>query len=150
LLFAYRGRGIIILVSRSFDGEVISAVLDVFGFSTVRGSSSRGGMVGLIQIIERLRSGGRVAFTPDGPRGPKEKAKYGVGGASVKSGAPVFAVEVEVDRKWILKTWDEFIIPKPFANITIRYSNLMFPGDDDSAKMTQRIQSAFDHLSLTH
>ena len=149
LLFAYRRQGIIILVSQSFDGELIARALRRFGFRTVRGSSSHGGMRSLIEIKRELENGARVAFTPDGPKGPREVVKPGVAAASVKSGAPIIAVAVETDRKWVLGSWDGFQIPKPFGHIEIRLSKPIYPGEKGVDDLTEEVQKKLDEMVLT-
>ncbi len=77
LLYALRGRGISALVSRSADGEYAARVLRKFGFNTVRGSSSRGGVQSVMELVDRGRQGFPLAITPDGPRGPKRRGSTG-------------------------------------------------------------------------
>ncbi len=147
LLFAYRRQGISVLVSRSFDGELIARALSRFGFRTVRGSSTHGGARGLMEVIAELRKGARVAFTPDGPRGPKEVVKPGVAAASIKSGAPIIAVAVEANRGWVLRTWDGLLIPKPFARIEIWLSKPIYPDGMDIATAAAETQRTLNDLS---
>jgi len=147
LVFAYRRQGIVVLVSRSFDGEIISRAIEAFGFRTTRGSSSRGGLRGFLQMIDELKNGALVAFTPDGPRGPAKVVKSGVAGASIKSGAPVIPAEVIVRSKWTLNTWDEFIIPKPFSFIDIMLSKPIYPEGKDIDELTSIIQKRFDEMT---
>jgi lysophospholipid acyltransferase (LPLAT)-like uncharacterized protein len=122
LLSHHRDQGVSILVSEHRDGEIIARVLDAFGFRTVRGSTTRGGSRALIEMVSLLRNGSEVAVTPDGPRGPRHAFAPGTIIAAQRSGAPVIGVVAHVDRTWRLKSWDRFEIPKPFARITIAYS----------------------------
>lgn len=115
----FRGLGIAILISRSFDGELIARTVEQLGFMAVRGSSSRGGAAGLKGMAEAYAAGHRCAFTADGPRGPAMVAKPGpVQLAELAGAAWIGAYHAQPSRAWILKSWDRFMIPKPFATVT--------------------------------
>jgi lysophospholipid acyltransferase (LPLAT)-like uncharacterized protein len=115
----FRNLGIAILISRSFDGELIARTVERLGFLAVRGSSSRGGATGLKGMAESYAAGHRCAFTADGPRGPARVAKPGpVQLAELTGAAWIGAYHAEPSRAWRLKTWDSFIVPKPFSTVT--------------------------------
>ena len=118
--YRFRGLGIAILISRSFDGELIARTVERLGFVAVRGSSSRGGSVGL-RGMERAYTEGRIcAFTADGPRGPAMRAKPGpVQLAGLVNAGWVGAFEMTADRCWRLGSWDGFVIPKPFSRVRV-------------------------------
>jgi lysophospholipid acyltransferase (LPLAT)-like uncharacterized protein len=97
--YAYPGRRIAILISEHRDGEFISRTMARFGFSTARGSSTRGGSAGLREIVRRIRSGFDAAFTPDGPRGPRHVVQPGVITAARLSGAPIIPVTFSCSKK---------------------------------------------------
>lgn len=118
-----RNRGIEILVSEHRDGEVIARVLHHLGHRTIRGSSTRGGARALGQMIRALRDGHTVAITPDGPRGPAGRMARGVLVAAQRAGATVTTLFVTADRAWRLRTWDAFMIPKPFATVTVHFGD---------------------------
>ena len=105
------------MTSRSLDGEFIARVISRMGFLPVRGSSSRGGQRALLEMNQLLTEGHSVAFTIDGPRGPRNVAKKGPVLLSRISGVPVIAFYVAVERAWVLNTWDGLMIPKPFSRI---------------------------------
>ncbi len=114
----FRGLGIAILISRSFDGELIARTVERLGFVAVRGSSSRGGAVGLRGMAEAHRAGRICAFTADGPKGPRRVAKAGAVQLAEATGAPwVGCFHAEPRRAWRLRSWDRFAIPKPFATV---------------------------------
>ena len=113
--YRFRGRGIAILISRSFDGERL-------GFVAVRGSSSRGGSVGLRGMERAYRDGRICAFTADGPKGPAMIAKPGpVQLAGLVDAAWIGAFELVADRCWQLGSWDGFVIPKPFSRVRVAW-----------------------------
>ena len=121
----YRDRDIAVLISRSFDGELIARVVEKFGYHPVRGSSSRGAVAGLLEMGRELGSGRAVAFTVDGPRGPRFVAKPGPILLARNQGAPVRALHLAARSAWRLNSWDGFIIPKPFTSVLLRLAKPM-------------------------
>jgi lysophospholipid acyltransferase (LPLAT)-like uncharacterized protein len=119
-VWMWRKLGIAVMVSRSFDGEYIARIIEKFGFVAVRGSSSRGGSEALRGMKRELENGVAVAFTIDGPRGPKYVAKPGPVLLARASGRPMAAFYVALSDAWVLKTWDQFMIPKPFSKALVR------------------------------
>ena len=111
----FRNRGFWALISLSRDGEVQNHVFQHFGFHTVRGSTGRGGVRGALQMARKVREGGVLAFTPDGPRGPTHKVQLGVILMAEKSGAPIVPLGVSASRRWLARSWDQYMIPQPFA-----------------------------------
>lgn len=118
----YRSTGATILISRSFDGELIARTLALFGFRAVRGSSSRGAREGLLGLKSVLESGGPVVFTADGPRGPIYQSKMGPIKLAQMTGAPVGAFHLQPKSAWRVNSWDRFLIPKPFTRIVVSWS----------------------------
>lgn len=119
LAYALRGQGIQVLVSDHRDGEVISRLLHWMGNGTIRGSTTRGGARALVAMVRALKAGLTVAVTPDGPRGPARKFAPGALVAAQRAGVPIVPIQATVNRAWTLRTWDSFIIPKPFAHIVV-------------------------------
>ncbi|MCI0655716.1 MAG: lysophospholipid acyltransferase family protein [Acidobacteria bacterium] len=97
--YSYRGTRVTILISEHRDGEYISRTMKRFGFATARGSSTRSGAIGLREILRALRHGADVAFTPDGPRGPRETVQPGVIAAARLSGAPIVPLTFACSKK---------------------------------------------------
>ena len=118
-----------VLVSSHRDGEIITRVARAFGLDAIRGSTSRDAPGALRAIVRTLRAGRSVAVTPDGPRGPAHEFSPGPAIASFETGVPVVLVAVSADRAWHLRTWDRFMIPKPFARIVVHYQpSIAVPG----------------------
>lgn len=118
----FRNKGIAILISPSFDGELISRTVEYLGFHPMRGSSSRGGAIGLRAMAEAYKEGHRTAITADGPRGPNMVAKPGVVQLSELVGATWIGTYYALpDRRWEMKSWDRFMIPKPFSTVTFTW-----------------------------
>jgi lysophospholipid acyltransferase (LPLAT)-like uncharacterized protein len=115
LVYSHRGLEIQVLVSLNRDGELITRVIERMGFGTARGSTSRGGTAALRQIVQRARGGRCCAFTPDGPRGPRERVQEGVVVAAALSGIPVVPTGSSAWPAGHLASWDRFLIPWPFG-----------------------------------
>jgi lysophospholipid acyltransferase (LPLAT)-like uncharacterized protein len=113
--FFLRDRGIVVMTSQSRDGEYIARFLKRFGFGTIRGSSTRGGVRALVEMIRYMRRGLPMAFTVDGPRGPRYVAKTGPIMLAKKTGNPVLPFSVECSSFWTINSWDRMQIPKPFT-----------------------------------
>lgn len=127
LLWCHRKWGISALISSHADGEIIARIVTSLGFTPIRGSTSRGGARALMEAVDHLRRGRDVAFTTDGPRGPRRESSPGVAVAAAKAGCTILPVGALVSNAWIFKSWDRFVVPKPFATITIRYANAIRP-----------------------
>lgn len=117
----YRAYDLAILVSRSFDGELIARTVERLGFVVVRGSSSRGGAAGLLAMERAYRAGHRCAITCDGPRGPAHVAKPGVTMLAQTVGAKVGVFHALPEKAWRLNSWDHFMIPKPFSRVVFAW-----------------------------
>ena len=107
------------LISASRDGAIIADVVERYGFETARGSSSRKGSAALLQLADAITRGRDVLITPDGPRGPAYSLGDGILFLAQKTGAPIVPVNFEYSAYWRAKSWDRFIIPKPFSKIRI-------------------------------
>lgn len=118
----FRNGNLHILISRSFDGELIARTVERLGFVAVRGSSSRDGAVGLRNLQRAYYEKNYIAITADGPRGPAQVAKPGVTQLAALVGAPVGAVYLHPSRAWVLRSWDRFMIPKPFSRVTVGWT----------------------------
>src|ERR1700678_890450 len=122
------------MVSHSFDGEYIARTIEKLGFVAVRGSSSRAGATALLGLKSQLEQGNLVAFTIDGPRGPKYIAKPGPVLLSRASALPMTAFYVALSDAWVLNTWDALMIPKPFSKALVRFSaKIQVPADAGAA-----------------
>lgn len=115
-----RRRRLHVLTSRSRDGEVLSRFVEGFGLGTVRGSSSRGGAVALGALARLLREGrGEVVIVPDGPRGPRQVAQAGMVALAKLTGAPIVPAGFGAWPRTVLRSWDAFVVPHPFARARV-------------------------------
>lgn len=156
----FRNLDIAILISASFDGELIARTVELLGFKAVRGSSSHGGAAGLRNMQTAYAAGHRCAFTADGPRGPAFVAKPGAAQLANSVVPPDAAAHAEAagvpaagaagtwvgcfyalpERAWELKSWDKFMIPKPFSRVV-----LTWPAHVPAGEVTQAtVQAALD------
>ncbi len=119
--YHHRHQGVVTLISQHRDGEYITRVVKKWGYTAVRGSSSRGGLDALRELVRHLRAGRSLAMTPDGPRGPREKMKPGPLLAAQLTGAPIVPVVSGASRASFFGGWDRFMIPHPFARLQIAY-----------------------------
>ncbi|MEY2572246.1 MAG: hypothetical protein QOJ87_459 [Verrucomicrobiota bacterium] len=109
------------LISASRDGDFIARFIERSGYGTIRGSSSRKGVIALRQLMDTLAADGNVLFTPDGPRGPVYQLSQGVIFVAQKSGAPIVPIHMEYSSCWRLKSWDRFVVPRPFATLRAKF-----------------------------
>jgi lysophospholipid acyltransferase (LPLAT)-like uncharacterized protein len=131
LLWHHRRQDIAIVVSENRDGQYLADFALALGYRAVRGSSSRGAARALLGAVRELRAGRSVAFTPDGPRGPRRELKPGVVAAAQRGGGTIVPIHARTDRAWRLDSWDRFLIPKPGARVTVIYGRPfeVAPGD---------------------
>jgi lysophospholipid acyltransferase (LPLAT)-like uncharacterized protein len=149
LAWAHRNQGIVVLVSEHRDGEIIAQVLERLGFGTTRGSSTRGGsraLLGMIRVLERNDVAG---VTPDGPRGPRHSIQPGVLAAARKAGARIVSLGVSARSAWTLRTWDAFIIPKPFTRVYVTYGDPLAI-DKDATDLAAEMPRLADAMAIAH
>lgn len=138
----FRNHSIAILISQSFDGELIARTVELLGFVAIRGSSSRGGAPALRGMAEAYVNGHICAFTADGPRGPARVAKPGpVQLAQLTEASWIGCFHAEPASAWYLKSWDRFMIPKPFTTITFTWPSHVSP---DSGLLQQALDRAVE------
>jgi lysophospholipid acyltransferase (LPLAT)-like uncharacterized protein len=124
--WAHRGMGFAALISRHDDGEIIARVVEGLGLNTVRGSTTRGGVRALLESAQLLNNGVSLAITPDGPRGPRHEFAPGALIVAQRTGRPIVAIAATASRAWHARSWDRHLVPKPFARVTITYSEAQF------------------------
>jgi hypothetical protein len=112
-----RGRKLCIMNSQHRDGEIATRAAARWGIRAVRGSATRGGAAGFLQLLNAYRGGEDIAVVPDGPRGPRYVAKPGVIHLARAAGAPIYPVTYAARRARQLHSWDRLIIPLPFSQI---------------------------------
>lgn len=142
--FFRRRKKIVVMVSRSKDGELVARALERMGYRTVRGSSSAGGREALTEMTELLRDGWGAAIIADGPRGPAREAKIGCVLAARGSGAPMLLWGVHAKPCIQLKNWDQTMIPKPFATVYLSYGGPIYVPAHASRETCEEIRTQVD------
>jgi lysophospholipid acyltransferase (LPLAT)-like uncharacterized protein len=149
LLFLHREQGVVLLISRHRDGGYLADLAAGWGYRSVRGSSKRGGDVGLLGIVRALQDGSSVAVTPDGPQGPAERVKPGALAAAQHAGAVLVPIGARPTHAWWLSTWDRFCIPRPFARVDVAYGPPLrvAPGKDGARRAAADLERALHQVT---
>ncbi len=111
--------GIVVITSENFDGEWIARIIERFGYGTARGSTTRGGLKAMHQLVRDMREGRPAGFTLDGPRGPARVAQPGAVWLAAHTGNPLLPFHLEASSYWSVRSWDRTQIPKPFSTVAL-------------------------------
>jgi len=125
--YFFRRRGMMPLVSPSKDGEIASQIMSRWGYKIIRGSSSHVMVRAWNGMKKELQNGGEVILVPDGPRGPNRKLKKGALKLAIETGAYLVPVSFSASKKKFLKSWDNFLIIKPFSKVVAIYGKPIQP-----------------------
>lgn len=141
-----------VLISNSFDGELIARTIERLGFLTARGSSTRFGGSGLWALAKAVERGHGAVFTADGPRGPVYKVKPGAVKLAQLTGYSIGIFYAHPEKAWLLRSWDRFLIPKPFSRVAISWGrNVEVPQGDDPLVMEGKrleVEAALERARL--
>lgn len=143
-IWAHRHHGMVALVSEHSDGEIIARIIAKIGLESARGSSTRGGSRALLTLIRALEAGRIVAFTPDGPRGPRRVLQPGLIAAAKRAGVPVVLIGAAPSRAWRFSSWDQFALPKPFATVHLVYADPVVATEADAAADVPRFSEVMN------
>jgi len=133
-----------LMISRSQDGDIIARVAEKSGWHAVRGSSSRGGGSALKEMVERLRLSRLAGHIVDGPKGPAGVVKAGAISLARATGAVIVPMFTSADRAWYFNSWDRFMIPKPFARVTLRFGRMIDPNDSREGEEFEGLRTALE------
>jgi lysophospholipid acyltransferase (LPLAT)-like uncharacterized protein len=146
--FPYQGHKACIMNSIHRDGEIITRVIRRFGIRAVRGSSTRGWIGGLKGMLEAYRHGYDLIVVPDGPRGPRYRAKPGVLQLARATGAPIFPITCSAAWKFTVPSWDRLIVPLPFSRVRyVAGPQILVPPDASAAQMEEKRQELEETLT---
>ncbi len=150
--YFWQQRRIVVMTSRSFDGEYIARFIQRFGYGAARGSSTRGSTGAVVGMVRLMRAGCPTAFTIDGPKGPRYVAKMGAVLLAKKTGNPILPFTITAKEFWeAKKSWDGFQVPKPFtrARVDIAAPIYVSPEADEEELKAKRdeLQRALDELN---
>jgi lysophospholipid acyltransferase (LPLAT)-like uncharacterized protein len=141
---------IVAMTSQSFDGEYIARLIQLQGNGAVRGSSTRGGVKGLVEMIRLAKNGLATCFIVDGPKGPRYLVKEGAVMLAKKSGNPALPLLIEAKHFWTLNSWDKMQIPRPFTKARVFIAEPVYvSADADNTEVQnkqQELQKALDAL----
>jgi len=143
-----KGRPVAAVASLSGDGSILSDALTTLGFKLIRGSSSKGGAEVRNAMEEELKRGTIVSVTPDGPRGPFERIKYGTVRIASEGGHPIVFAEIEMSSSRKLKSWDRFLIPLPFSRVQVTLHTIhppLFSSDKELRAFSEELSDRFSH-----
>jgi len=145
----YNFNRVAVLVSPSRDGDIAKTVLDKFGFDSVRGSSRRGGLAGMIELIKLIKNGKDAAFVVDGPTGPKGVVKPGILLVARRTDAVVLPVGSWASPNIKLFSWDRLLIPIPFSRGCIVFGKPIEPGqlNSDNSLLHDVLQKSQEEVS---
>jgi lysophospholipid acyltransferase (LPLAT)-like uncharacterized protein len=136
----FRGRPrTTLLISASFDGELISRTIERMGYETVRGSSSRAGAGGLRALARAIRDGATAVIPGDGPRGPRYVLKPGITRLAQLTGLPVNSFYLLPQRAWVMRSWDALLVPKPFSRVVMVWGRPVPPPESSDADEAARL-----------
>jgi lysophospholipid acyltransferase (LPLAT)-like uncharacterized protein len=150
--YFWRRRRIVVMTSRSFDGEYIARFIQRFGYGASRGSSTRGATGAIVEMVRLMRAGCPTAFTIDGPKGPRYLAKMGAVLLAKKTGNPILPFTITADKFWeVKKSWDGFQVPKLFtrSRVDIGHPIYVSADADEEQLKTKRdeLQLALDEIT---
>jgi lysophospholipid acyltransferase (LPLAT)-like uncharacterized protein len=150
--YFFRDRGIAVITSQSKDGEYIARFIQRLGYGAIRGSSTRGGVGALVEMIRTMRQGVPMAFTLDGPKGPRYEAKSGAVLLAKKTENPLMPFVVECSSYWSANSWDLLQIPKPFTRAKLFIGQpISVPtdaGEKEIEDALQKLQGSLDELVI--
>jgi lysophospholipid acyltransferase (LPLAT)-like uncharacterized protein len=148
--YYFRQQGIVVMTSQNRDGEYIARVIQRFGYGVTRGSSTRGSYGATMETLRALKNQRDVGITMDGPRGPRYIAKPGAAYLARKSGNPVVPFNISVDKKWVMRSWDHFQVPRPFSRAVLLIGNPIYVeegiSEEGAGKIEARIQHSLEEL----
>ena len=148
--YVCRDIGVRVMSSNSYDGEYMGRIIRKFGFVAVKGSSSRNAVRALLGLRRALEDGWTVAFSLDGPRGPRHKVKPGPAALARSAGVAMSTFHMAVEDAWVLNTWDRLMIPKPFSKVLVRFGKLIpvpaGASDDDLERYSAELQASLDRV----
>ncbi len=150
--YFWRRRRIVVMTSRSFDGEYIARFIQRFGYGAARGSSTRGATGAVVEMVRLMRAGCPTAFTIDGPKGPVYVAKMGAVLLAKKTGHPILPFSITAAKFWeAKKSWDGFQVPQPFSRALVGIAPVIFvppeANEDELKAKRDELQKALDDLT---
>ncbi len=156
-----RGHRVYAVISRNTDGNILAVFMKLLGVYGIRGSSNftkpgfvrknRGGTQVIRQSIDVLNAGHSIVVTPDGPRGPIYKIKPGFVKVAAATGKPIFPVAVSCNNAWVFRSWDKFMLPKPFSTIKLVWGSAVYipqlNSDEEAKNYSKEIETILVNMT---
>ena len=145
-----------VLISKHRDGDIIAQLISNLGFEAIRGSThktnkikNKGGLLSARKMIKSLKNGISIGISPDGPKGPRHKVSEGILSISRLSKSVILPVGIGFKKKWVLNTWDKFIIPKPFNEITVVWGDPIsaITNEKNNHQFKTKLESKMNNLT---
>lgn len=140
----------VFLISRSREGGIVAHASRTVGAEVIRGSAAKGGqqkggLEAVRELVRHIENGGTIGMTPDGPRGPRMRAKLGPVQVAKLAQAPLICMAWSTNARKVFDSWDRFILPLPFGRGALVWSDPIAPPspDADSAEM-ERVRLALE------
>ena len=147
--YVARGHKLLVFSSYSKDGEIMTRLESSLGTSVIRGSTSKGAIKGLINLLRKALTGYSPVITPDGPRGPKYEVQDGLLFLSQKTGFPIIPISWNASKFYRFKSWDSFMIPLPGARVTVTYGQpVIAQANEDKEALRKRIKDALMKITV--
>lgn len=133
------------IISQHFDGSLIAGTLNLLGIRPLRGSSRKGAHKVLLQAFKSIKKGEEVLITPDGPKGPRHHMSDGAIGIALKSKLPIFIMNFTAESFWQVKSWDKFVIPKPFTKVDFYIQSISLDGMELDVAKEHLLHKMLEH-----
>lgn len=128
------------LISQSREGGIVAHTARAVGAEVIRGSAAKaggrrkGGVEALLAMARHIEGGGVIAMTPDGPRGPRMRAKRGPVQLAKLAGAQIMPVTWASSHRIVFdKSWDKFVLPLPFGKGALVWGEPIDPPGPDAS-----------------
>ncbi len=141
ITFFARRHHISIMISKSKDGDFIARIVNILGWTAVRGSSTKAGKEALGELKTRARTGCTIGHIVDGPKGPFGVVKPGLLAIAQHSGMPILPAITSSPHPWIFGSWDRFMVPRPFSRVIILFDRETYVPADIDEEGFERIRS---------
>lgn len=141
-----------LLISPSQDGDILARLGELMGYSIIRGSSFKKAVPSARSLIKVLRREGRIVIIADGSRGPRCKVQPGLLQIAAITGAPVIPLTFDARGKWVVNSWDRFVLPVPFTRCTVNSGDPMHvPRNIDKESLLEKqleLEKTLNRLTL--
>jgi lysophospholipid acyltransferase (LPLAT)-like uncharacterized protein len=151
VMYYFRHRQIVVITSDNFDGEWIAKIIHRFGYTTIRGSTSRNAARAALKAKRMMEEGHTVGITLDGPRGPAHVAQPGALWLARATGHPIIPFHAEADAHWTVRSWDATQIPRPFSRVAVVVGEPFWvPTDADGSALDGKRVELEQRLTALH